>query len=170
MVVAVKLGLDVEVFKDELKLALAALCENLYHEFVQLLGVHRLEYLILHVPCGLPQRCRNIHFAKTIPIHSHVLQVQILAELFWSVVAHVAEIGRASLHVWKSLEKLPTVSWIKVQLIDYDAPGVRIITWIEVVFKSQMQFLNLDSQAFHHVLLLGREAFCVPNYVAYILS
>ena len=99
MVVAMKLGLDVEVFKDELKLALAALGKNLYHEFVQLLGVHRLEYLILHVPCGLPQRRRNVHLTKTIPIYSHVLQVQILAELFLSVVAHVTEIGRASLHV-----------------------------------------------------------------------
>ena len=99
MVVAVKLGLDVEVFKDELKLALAALGENLHHELVQLLRIHCLEYLILHVPCRLPQRCRNVHLAETIPIYSHVLQVQIFAELFLSVVAHVAEIGRASLHV-----------------------------------------------------------------------
>ena len=99
MVVAVKLGLDVEVSEDELKLALAAFGENLHHELVQLLGVHRLKYLILHVPSGLPQRRGNVHLTKTIPINANVLQVQILAKLFLSVVAHVAEIGRASLHI-----------------------------------------------------------------------
>ena len=54
MVVAVKLRLDLEVFKHKLELALTTLGEDLHHEFIQLLGVHRLKYLILHMPSGLP--------------------------------------------------------------------------------------------------------------------
>ena len=61
MIITVQLRVDIEVFEHELKLILAPFSKYLDHQFIELLRVHSLKYLIFHVAGRLPQRRRNVH-------------------------------------------------------------------------------------------------------------
>ena len=76
-----QLGDDLELGNNELKLSLALLCEHLNHHFVQLLSIHGLEDLVLHVPSRLPQTRRNVHLTHTVPIQSDAFNLEVFAEV-----------------------------------------------------------------------------------------
>jgi len=70
-----------ELGNNELKLRLALLCEHLNHHFVQLLSIHSLKDLVLHVPSGFPQTGGDIHLTHAVPVESDALHLEVFAKV-----------------------------------------------------------------------------------------
>ena len=88
MIVTVQLRGDCDISQDELELSLALFSEDLYHHFIELLGIHGLEDLIFHMPCRLPQARRDVHLTQAVPVDANALQAEVLAEMIRCMLAH----------------------------------------------------------------------------------
>ena len=152
---------------NELILSVTCLCECLDHHFIQLLGVHRFKDLVFHMASRFPQTRRNVHLAHAVPVKAHARHVEVLAQLVLHILPHLRQLLLRSLQVSEALKENSGLRCFQSQFIDDDAARVRVFLRKVIVFISQMQSLDLESESFEQVLLLVTHSRLAAFFVAF---
>ena len=81
LVVAVQLGCDSHVRKNELELAPADLSEHLVHHVVELRCFHCFKDLIFHRACRFPKTGWYVHLTHAVPVQAQACDVEVFQQL-----------------------------------------------------------------------------------------